>query len=142
MPKTTTQGTILRVESPTTPGTFVVVGRLTNLPAPQLTKEDIDVTDFDSTAMEFLAGLPDGGELGFSGNFDYTDPGQLIMLDDALDPASPTRDFQIDFTQQDLQFLFSGYVKTFAPQAGGVNQPYTFDGAIRVSGTPTHGAIV
>lgn len=137
MAKSLALGTILRVEDPTTPGTFIAVGNLTSIPVPGPTKPQIDVTDFDSTGAEFLAGIPDFGELSFSGFFNYADAGQQVLFGDAQDPEAPIRDFQIDFTNQDVQFTFSGVVTAFVPTAGGPNEPYTFDGTIRVSGSVT-----
>lgn len=140
MAKTAALGTILRVENPATAG-FLVVGNLTNVPAPQLEKQEIDVTDFDSAGVESLPGLTDAGELAIQGFFNYEDEGQAVLLADALNPDAPTRTFQIDFTRQDVQFEFTAYVKRFQPQAGGPNEAYRFEGALRVSGLPTVSSI-
>lgn len=134
--KTLALGTILRVENPATTG-FLTVGNLTAIGVPGPTKPEIDVTDFDSTAAEFLAGLPDNGELPLSGFFNYADAGQAVLLDDAHDADSPERDFQIDFERQDVRFEFAGWVKSFVPNAGGPNEAYTFDGSIRITGAVT-----
>jgi hypothetical protein len=133
MAKTQTLGTVLRVETDT-PDSFVPVGNLTRIGVPGPTKPEIDVTDFDSTAAEFLAGLPDNGELPFSGIFNYANQGQALMLADAHDPDAPVRTFQIEFTRQNVEFTFEGWVKSFVPTAGGPNEAYTFDGSIRVTG--------
>lgn len=135
--KTTTTGTVLSVESPTTPGTYVPVGNLTNIPVPGPTKNDIDVTDFDSTAMEYLPGLPDNGEMPITGWYNDANAGQQVLYDDAHDPGASTRNFRVDFTNQDVRFQFAAYVKSFVPQAGGVNEAYRFEGALRISGGVT-----
>ena len=140
MAKSVALGTVLRVETDT-PGTFIVVGHLTNLPVPGPTKPEIDVTDFDSTAAEFLAGLPDNGELACSGWFNYADAGQALLLADAHDPDAPTRRWQIEFTRQDVEFEFDGWVRSFVPQAPGPNDAYTFDLTIRVTGAVDISAI-
>lgn len=140
MAKTQTLGTVLRVETDT-PDTYVAVGNLTAIGVPGPTKAEIEVTDFDSAAAEFLAGLPDNGELAFSGFFNYANAGQLLLLEDAHDPAAPTRGFRVEFTRQDVQFSFDGWVKSFVPNAGGPNEAYTFDGSIRISGAVTIAAI-
>lgn len=136
MPKTTALGTILRVENPATTG-FLAVGNLTSISVPGPTKPQIDVTDFDSTGAEFLAGLPDFGELTLNGFFNYGQAGQQVLFDDAQDPDAPARDFQLDFTAQDVQFTFSGVVLSFVPNAGGPRDAYTFSATIRVSGSVT-----
>lgn len=126
-------GTVLRIESDT-PGVYLTVGNLTQLGVPGPEKEEVDVTDFDSVAAEFLAGLPDNGEVPLSGFFNYANAGQALMLADAHDPDAPTRHFQIEFTRQDAEFQFQGWVKSFKPSADGPNEAYTFEASIRVSG--------
>lgn len=110
--KTVTLGTVLRMQNPSTPASFIVVGNLTSIDVPGPTKAEIDVTDFDSVAAEFLAGLPDNGELPVAGFFNYEDDGQGLMLADAHDPDAPVRTFQIDFTRQAVRFAFPGWVKS------------------------------
>jgi hypothetical protein len=138
--KTVALGTVLRVESDT-PGTYIPVGNLTQIGVPGPTKEEIDVTDFDSVASEFLAGLPDNGEISFSGFFNYANAGQALLLADALSSDAPTRGFQIEFTRQDVEFQFQGFVKSFVPEAPGPNDAYAFEGTIRVSGAVDVGAV-
>lgn len=111
-----------------------LVGNLTSIGVPGPVKPEIDVTDFDSTASEFLAGLPDNGEIPLSGFFNYANAGQAAMLDDAHDADAPTRAFVIAFTRQDVEFAFNGWVKSFVPTAGGPNEAYSFDAVIRVTG--------
>lgn len=134
MAKSLALGTVLRIEDPDTPESFLDVGNLTSLTVPGPTKPEIDVTDFDSTAAEYLGGLPDNGEVSGSGFFNYTDTGQIAMLEDAHDPTSPERDFEIYFERQGVTFMFSGYVSSYVPNAPGPTDAYTFDFTIRVSG--------
>lgn len=136
MAKTLALGTVLRMQNPATAG-FLTVGNLTSIGIPAAEKGEVEVTDFDSVAKEFLVTLPDNGELALSGFFNYADVGQKAMFDDAHDASAPERDFEIDFTRQDVQFTFSGFVKSFSPQAGGPEEAYTFDATIRVNGAVT-----
>jgi hypothetical protein len=129
-------GTVFRMENPATTG-FLTVGNLTSVGVPSPEKPTVDVTDFDSTAVETLAGLPDNGVLPLSGFFNYANPGQQAMLDDAHDPDAPVRSFQIDFERQDVRFEFDGQVLSFQPTAGGPNEAYTFDASVSVSGGVT-----
>lgn len=133
MAKTLALGTVLRIETDT-PGQYVAIGNLTSIPVPGPTKPEVDVTDFDSTATEVLLGLPDNGELSCSGWFNYSDQGQALALADAHDPDAPARNFRIEFTRQDVEFEFAGYISSFVPQAPGPNEAYTFDMTIRVTG--------
>lgn len=136
MAKSLALGTVLYVANPATTG-WVRIGNLTNIGIPSPTKEEIDVTDFDSTAREKLVTLPDNGQLGLSGYFNYADAGQQIMLEDAHDPAAPERDWKIEFERQDLQFEFAGSVLSFQPNASGPDEAYAFDASITVSGAVT-----
>lgn len=111
------------------------VGNLTQISVPGPTKPEIDVTDFDSTASEFLAGLPDNGELSMTGFFNYENGGQAILLDDALASDAPVREFVIEFTRQSVSFTFNAFVKSFVPTAPGPNDAYGFDATLRVTGS-------
>jgi hypothetical protein len=133
--KTVALGTTLTVGA-------TLVGNLTSISVPSPTKAEIDVTDFDSDASEFLSGLPDNGELSVSGFFNYADAGQAILLADAHDPDATTKTFVIAFTRQAVQFTFSGWVKSYTPNAGGPGEAYTFDATIRVTGAVVPSAIV
>lgn len=136
MAKSKALGTILRVETDVS-GVMQAVGNLTAIGVPSPTKPQIEVTDFDSTAVENLAGLPDNGELTCSGWFNYADAGQLLLIGDAHDSDALARDFEIDFTSQDVQFSFSAVVVGFSPTAGGPNEAYTFDATLRIDGAVT-----
>jgi hypothetical protein len=140
MAKSTTRGVELYVENPATAG-FIKVGNLTAIGVPGPTKPEVDVSDFDSVAAEFLPGIPDYGSLPFTVNYNNTDAGQEILFDDAQDPEAPVRTFRVDFTQQAERFEFDAYVSSFVPRAGGINQAITADGSLRVSGAVARSAI-
>ncbi len=129
MAKTVTQGTVLSVAA-------VAVGNLTSIGTPGPTKPEIDVSDFDSTAAEFLMGMPDSGEMSFSGFFNKANASQMTLLADAIATTATSRAFTILFPTQGT-FGFNGYVKSFVPTASGVNSAVMFDGSIRVTGAVT-----
>lgn len=120
---------------------YTPIGNLTNIGTPTLTKGETEVTDFDSTAREFLGTLPDNGELAFSGMMNEGNAGQDVMFEDAQDADAPTRNFRLDFGRQAVRFSFAGWVKTFGYTAGGVDEAYGFDGTIRITGPVTKSAI-
>lgn len=111
----------------------VLVGNLSAIGAPGPTKSEIDITDFDSTASEFLMGLPDSGEMTFSGFFNKSNAGQAVLLGDAVGSAATSRAFTITMPGQGA-FTLNGFVSRFVPAAGGVQEAVTFDGAVRVTG--------
>lgn len=131
MAKTQALGTLLKVKIG---GTYTTVKGLTVVPAPSPTRPEIDVTSLDSTAAEFIGGIPDNGELSVSGFVDFDDAGQLLMLGDAHAPVSVSRDWQVDFVRQGVKFEFAGYVSSFVPTAGGPNEALTVDATVRVTG--------
>lgn len=59
----------------------ISIGGLTNLPWPTNTRGEIDVTDFDSTGIETLPALPDGGTVDFTCIYDPDDTGQQALID-------------------------------------------------------------
>lgn len=134
MAKTIAAGTVLKVGA-------VTVGNVTSISAPNPVKAEVDVTDFASTASEFLLGIPDNGEISMSGIFNYTDAGQLVLLGDANDPDAAARAFTLEFTRQDVQFSFNAYVRSFVPTASGPNDAYKFDATLRLTGAVTIAAI-
>lgn len=134
MAKTLAAGTILYVEDPATPGDYIRVGNLTSIPVPGPDKPQVNATDFDSEAEEYVPGLPDYGSHDFNGNFNAEDAGQLILFDDAQDAEAPARNFRLDFTRQDMRFTFSAYVTRFRPSAPSAGELYRFESTLRMNG--------
>lgn len=138
MAKSLALGTKLYVEDPETPGTYILIGNVNAIPSvPSPTKPEVNVTDFDSTGEEFLAGLPDFGSLEFTAFWNAADAGQTICMDDAYNVDAPSRNWRIDFTRQNVRVQFAGPLTSFTPVAPGPNAAYAANGAIRVSGAPT-----
>jgi len=113
---------------------IVVVGNITQISIPGPVKTEIDVTDFASVAAEFLPGLADYGEVTFSGFFNYTDAGQVIVRADAFDITAGTKAWSIAFVNQAMKFTFNAWVKSYVPSAGGPNAAYDFTATLRVTG--------
>lgn len=138
--KTLSLGTKLYVETDT-PGSFITVGNLTSVTFPGPVKGEVDVTDFDSTAREFLATLPDNGEMSGSGFYNEEDAGQELLFEDANSADAPTRAFRLELTRQAVEYEFEGFVKSFVPTAPGPDDAYGFDFAIRITGAVEKSAI-
>lgn len=134
MGKTQALGTVLKQ------GT-TVIGNVTSLTTPNPTKPEIDVTDFASTAMEFLPGIPDNGEMSIGGFGNYADAGQTILRADAHDPLAVAKAFTIEFTKQAFKAVFNAYVKTYTFTAPDPQGAYTFDATLRVTGTVVFSAL-
>jgi hypothetical protein len=130
MAKSKALGTILKQG-------LTTVASLTSISIPGPVKTEIDITDFSSVAAEFMAGMPDYGEVTLSGFFNYSDAGQTIVRADAFDVAAGTKAWTIAFVSQSMQFIFNAYVKSYVPDAGGPNDAYKFTAVLRVTGAVT-----
>lgn len=65
-------------------GSWVHIGEVIDIAGPNLTTEEVEVTNHDSAGgyREYIAGLKDGGSISISGNFVGSDDGQQQMLAD------------------------------------------------------------
>lgn len=72
MPKFAAQGTSLTFNS-------IDIANIRNISGPDASKEEVDVTDHDSTAREFIPGLKDYGTLTLECNYNPNDPGQQAL---------------------------------------------------------------
>lgn len=131
MAKSRALGTVLKQGS-------TVVGALTSIGIPGPVKTEIDVTTFDSAAVEVLAGLADYGEVNIAGVFNDADAGQTIMRADGFDIAATAKAWTIGFVTQGKGFSFNAFVKSFQPTADSPNDAYKFTATLRVTGTVTY----
>lgn len=83
---------------------------------------DIDVTDLDSTAMEFRSGLQDMGNFNMDINVVRTDPGQVAV--EAARTARTVKSFKLTLP---------------APAGGGAAPAATFDALVK--STPLSGGV-
>lgn len=134
MAKSAALGTVLKQ------GT-TVIAHLTSINPGGAIKSEIDLTDFDSTAVETTGGLPDYGEATFNGFFDYADAGQTILRADAEDPNATTKSWTIEFTRQAAKVTFDAWVKSYVPTAGGPTAAYDFSTTLRRTGPATWAAL-
>jgi hypothetical protein len=136
MPDIKTQGTTFQIENAASPNEYTTmagVKSITGLGSGQAA--EIDVTDFDSTAKEFIQGLADEGSLQVTYNYDPDDVRQ-IQLETARN-AQSSLDFQIVLASGTLKyFRFTGYVLAIdkSLEADGVVQAVA---TIRISGSVT-----
>lgn len=64
-----TQGTVLRLAGTASPITYTAIANVVSISGLGGQKPDIDITNFDSTAKEFLTGLEDPGQVQVEINF-------------------------------------------------------------------------
>jgi len=78
------QGTLVQISASTTAEVYLTIGEVREFSI-QRTAPEIDVSSFDSTFREFLAGLPDGGVINITANMQAnatsTGTGQYAIQD-------------------------------------------------------------
>lgn len=125
--------------------TFNEVGHLTDVSQSGGAKNEIDATDFDSTAREFFGTLPDAGSIEFEGFRDVGDVGQ----DDATHGVRVLQATQAEQRNIKIEYLdpsddsvletadFIGEVMEF--NVGGTqDNMLTISGRIKISGEVTY----
>lgn len=79
--------------------------------------DDLDTTDLDSTAKEYISGLVDNGKFGFEIKRIAADPGQIALR--AARTSGASTGFRLELPDQSVA-TYNALVKT-APISGGVN---------------------
>lgn len=118
---------------------FDRIGNISAASGPELTKDDIEHTDMDSTIKEFFGDLANPGSISFTANRNFGDTGQDAARDDAqaqiqrnvrierLDPADDSVLETVDFIGEVMEW------NEDATQAS----PFTVTGRIKISGPLT-----
>ncbi len=91
---------------------------------------EIDTTDLDSTAMEYISGLKDEGNFSLDVKVLHADPGQLVLR--AALSAGTTKTFTLTFPDATVA-TFNAFVRSF-PVAGGVNELVKVTVDMRITG--------
>lgn len=113
-----TQGTLLRLAGTGSPITYSNIANVVSISGLGGQKSDIDITNFDSTAKEFLTGLEDPGQVQVEINFapgnathdtlwGLKNSGDLRTWRIQMSGASPADYFQFSATVQQFQINFN-----------------------------------
>ena len=97
-----------------TPVEWTEIGEVTDFSGPDGTASEIDTTHLQSTAKEFLMGLPDEGTISLSINWAPADTGQLAVK--AARKARTKKDFKITYSDKSTA-SFKGYVMGLSTDA-------------------------
>jgi len=129
-----TQGTLVQID--TGSATFETIGGVSSISGIGGGEAaDIDVTDFASTAKEFLQGLPDEGTVTISGNYDPSDAQQSLMLSKRASQESG--DFKVILPDTgSTTFDFTAFVKSFDKSIE-ADDAVRFTANLRISGSIT-----
>lgn len=126
------KGTTLEIGSPAK-----AVAHLKSIGSPQQTQETIDVTALDSEGnyREYIPGYRDGGEITFSGYFDFKDEGQKAIRD--AYNAGEAVAFKVIYPERiGAEWHFNGIVISYnIPSDEG--EAIGFEFTVKVSGPPS-----
>lgn len=120
-------------------GTYTAIPGLTTPPTLGKTNPLVDVTDFDSTAKEYISGLPDGNEISATFHYDAAaaSNARLVQLQTAVDNKTNV-DLQVvvtDGTNTDT-YAFAAVPLSWTLN-GGPEEVATIDFTLKVSGAIT-----
>lgn len=96
------RGTKISISDMGTTPVFTQIKEVKSIKPAGASVSKLDVTDLDSDAMEYLAGLPDNGTLSIEINILESDPGQIAALAAFL--ASENVDFKVVTTSKTRTF--------------------------------------
>ena len=100
-----------------TPATYTKINGLLTFSGFDGAPSELDTTDLDSTAMEYIAGLKDEGKFGFEIKILKTDAGQISVR--AARTSGALTGFKLTLPDTSVA-TFNALVKTF-PSSGAVN---------------------
>ncbi len=131
-----TKGTKLQRGDAQPTEAFTTIGEVTGFKGPNGKVSSIDVTSFDSEAMEYKPGLADFGELSFDFNFV---PGDVQQQGARADLALGTiRNHKLIFKDHPTNpttIAFVGFLTTM-DLTGSTNQVVKGSGALKITGLP------
>ncbi len=126
------QGIVLAINDDASPLTFLPMAESVDIVGPDGQANIIDATHHGSVARDKLMGLPDEGQVTFSGNLVVADAGQLEAR--AARDAQRLANFEITLPDAGSQVIeFSGFVLQFA-LAAPTDDKITLNITIEISG--------
>lgn len=129
----TTGKTITAGSGTATPQTFTNIANMKDYSGFDGSASELDKTNLDSTAKEYLLGLTDPGQFSINIDYDNANAGHIALR--AKQVSGVICSFKL--TMPDLDVItFSGYVKKFS-LAGGVDAIVKTSVDIRISGAIT-----
>lgn len=114
----------------------VLIAEVTSFKGPGTKAPQIDVSSFDSTAMEFISGLKDQGEFTFDLNFVGSNAEQQSLQEDIGSTAVAFTLVLADDTVSPTQAAFSALVTAFE-LSGAVNQALKASCTLKITGEVT-----
>ena len=113
-----------------TPNTYTKINGVLSFSGLDGGPGELDVTDLDSTAMEYISGMVDEGKFGFECKVLHADAGQLALR--AARTSGAVKSMKLVFPDA-VVVTFNVLVKT-VPVAGGVNKVMTGSVDTKITG--------
>jgi hypothetical protein len=136
---TSTKGVKLQRGDGGGPETFTTIAEVLSFKGPSEKAPQLDATSFDSVAMEFIAGLPDNGEITAEVQYVGSDAQQQGLRTDLR--AGTKRNFKLVLNDsqgvQPTTVSFAAIVTQAPELGGGVNQVVKGSISLRISGQAT-----
>ena len=129
-------GTLIQLQSPDT-GEYLNIGGISGFNGPNITRSEIDVTDFCSTAKEYILDLKDNGTFSADMFFCPSNPSQRFLIAGLdSDEAYGFRVVLPDDGTGNTSFDFMGLVQGF-PITGAMGAAITANLSLRITGDIT-----
>lgn len=126
-----TVGKTITAAGTATPVTWTKIENLVSFKGFDGQASELDITDMDSTAKEFMLGLQDWGTFSFDVNRDMNDAGQQAV--DAAKRAGTKKSYKLTLPNNKTK-TFDAYCKN-SPLEGGVDQVLKTSGVtLRITG--------
>ena len=135
------KGTALKIGDGDTPEEYTTIEGVQSFTVPAVTLDDIEVTDLQSEAKEYIGGLGDAGDLSFTLVLKTAETGNGYEAGQALLESyvgdGLTHNFQVVLPAPfNTTYGFAAFVKQFQPEAN-TNQALTASVTLRISGAVT-----
>lgn len=134
-----TQGAKIEVSGTASPSVFTKVVNVTSVDESGVTIDQIDVTNLDSTAKEYVPGMPDYGTVTFQINYDPDEATHQTLDGLAQAQANATRDWRITESgggSPGTRTQFKGFVQSFQ-KSRAVNNVVKATATIKKTGPDT-----
>lgn len=128
-----TTGKTITAAGTATPSSFSTIGNIRSFTGFDGSASEIDVTNLDSLAKEFLLGLVDQGQFSLEMDYDYDNTGHIALR--AKQVSGLISNFKVVFSTGRV-INFSGFVKKFT-LTGGVDAVVRSAVDLRISGPVT-----
>lgn len=135
-----TAGTKLQRGDGATPTeAFTTIAEVVSISGPTESARQVEVTNFDSAAKEYIAGLRDSGELSFECNFIPESTMQQGLRTDLINRVK--RNFKLILNDNTVEgdkttFTFAAVVTSFAMN-GATDDAWKASVTLKISGAPT-----